>query len=205
MSTATLERRSPDYYSVPSDHHASELEVRIRPVSLACVGAMAASLAAAPITTSDKPSVAKADTAVSGPTNETFSIADASLLVSNRKQGPTDALVQRVRELGAYATGWHSENSQSASRRTVEEAERFIRAINWNEHILPVIALAEDGEMNLVWSDTDRHVDIGFFGDGTYAYYARGRDGRTYFEDGAPWHQTLPQDIVSLIAKEREA
>lgn len=133
------------------------------------------------------------------PSLEPFKLATAFKGQPLTEQSSQDAIIQRTRELGAFPAGWHNEGSRPASSKAVEEAERFIRSIDWKVTHRPTVALAEDGELNFVWSDAERHLDIGFVGDGTYFYYGRSVVGTSYNEDAAPVGTPLPDAVADLI------
>ena len=42
---------------------------------------------------------------------------------------------------------------------------------------MPHISLADDGELNLAWNGGTIYVDLGFYGTGTYSYFARDPEG----------------------------
>ena len=43
------------------------------------------------------------------------------------------------------------------------------------------------------------HIDLGFYGTGTFSYYARGSDGREYFGDDLFASRPLPADLEFLL------
>ena len=139
------------------------------------------------------------------PSLETVKLPMAFKGQSVREQSSEDAIIQRTRELGAFPAGWHNNGSLPASSKAVEEAERFIRSIDWKVTHKPMVALADDGELNFVWSDATRHLDIGFVGDGTYFYYGRSADGTPYNEDAAPVGTPLPEALAALIRVDAQA
>lgn len=65
---------------------------------------------------------------------------------------------------------------------------------------MPEISLAHDGEINFLWEGDDIYVDLGFYGTGTYSYFARGRDGYGIRGEDIPASKGLPDKIVSLLS-----
>ena len=81
-----------------------------------------------------------------------------------------------------------------------DEAERFIGDLPLaTMRSLPAIYAAHDGEVNFLWKNNDLHVDLGFYGDGTYSYYARGSDGRELMGDDLKTNQGLDDELVKLL------
>lgn len=112
---------------------------------------------------------------------------------------PTNRLIAQVRELGTLDKGWHQPDSQPAPRRALEDAEAFLRSHEWEDLLLPIISLAEDGEINFYWSNENLYLDLGFFGDKTYSYYARLSDDTRYMKDDVPFDQSLPPHILDML------
>jgi hypothetical protein len=110
--------------------------------------------------------------------------------------------IARIRELGTYANGWNGPDSISPNRSTVEDAEIFARYLfSIGPIVLPYISASGDGEVNFYWKTRDWVIDLGFFGDGLYSFYARFENGDEILEDGACLNNPLPQEIVELIGK----
>lgn len=202
-SDATALAPRPEYASVTSDRLGSSLERSyLKPLSIGQAGACAASAVMLLVSATAEGHAPKAWTDYESPTREQIKFGRASYPAVTRKQDAKDVLIQRIRELGAFEAGWYNDHSQPASSKAIEEAERFVRSIDWSAYISPIVALAEDGELNLVWSDEKRHVDIGFIGDGTYAFFARGTGNASYHDDGAPFNSSLPSEVMALLAIE---
>lgn len=141
----------------------------------------------------------EAVTALPGPTSIKIPLPKTVQSAQTGVAETKELLVRRVRELGALNAGWNNPDSSPATQLAVEEAERFIRRLDWNILTAPFISLTDDGEINLVWSDDKRHLDIGFFGDGTYAFYGKDQSGVSYLEDAAAISQALPESVIALI------
>ncbi len=65
---------------------------------------------------------------------------------------------------------------------------------------VPHISLAEDGEVNFTWSGGTIHVDLGFYGTGTFSYYSRDSEGREFFGDDISVTSSLPEELASLLS-----
>ena len=61
------------------------------------------------------------------------------------------------------------------SGRAFEDARTFIHALPVSSIPLPHLSFADDGEINFLWNQDGIHIDLGFYGTGTYSYFARGK------------------------------
>ena len=66
--------------------------------------------------------------------------------------------------------------------------------------VMPYISLADDGEVNFSWSGGAIHIDLGFYGTGTFSYYGRDSDGREFLGDDIPVTSPLPEELASLLS-----
>ena len=58
----------------------------------------------------------------------------------------------------------------------------------------------EKGEIDFRWDLETIKLDLGFYGDGTYSYYAVLADGQEFFGDDIDVSQELPLEILRAIA-----
>ena len=110
-------------------------------------------------------------------------------------------VIARIRELGTYPSGWNRPDSVAPARAAVDDAERFARSLNLASLPLPHISAADDGEINFWWERDGLYVDLGFFGDGSYSFYARLPNGKEMTEDEAPVSRPLPSELLSFLEK----
>lgn len=111
----------------------------------------------------------------------------------------SDWVIVQIRKIGLLADGWHRRESRAASPAAVDEAERFARGINWQEHQPPVVSLTDDGEINLLWQTDDLYLDIGFIGDRTYTFFGKTKDGRTFLGDDVHISNPLQAELLALL------
>lgn len=83
--------------------------------------------------------------------------------------------------------------------RAFDDAEAFVEAWSSNALRTPDVGLADDGEVNFLWEGAGMHVDLGFYGNGTFSYYAKDGDGKEYTDDGVPAHVGLPTDLLAIL------
>lgn len=80
-----------------------------------------------------------------------------------------------------------------------EEAETFIQKIPLHLIPMPNMGLADDGEINFEWDHDGVTVDLGFYGEGTYSFFARGKDGKKEYGDDIPVSNDFPSKILNLF------
>ena len=83
--------------------------------------------------------------------------------------------------------------------RAFADAELFVSAWPSVELQIPDIGLADDGEVNFLWKGPELHVDLGFYGDGTFSYFARVRDGIRHADDDVAAGLGLPSDLLAIL------
>ncbi len=86
--------------------------------------------------------------------------------------------------------------------RAFRDARAFVLQLPNALTHLPDIGLAHDGEVNFLWQDdVGLHVDLGFYGSGTFSYFARDQQGKEYL--GNEWRAAdgLPSDLAALLAR----
>lgn len=107
--------------------------------------------------------------------------------------------------LDEYRTGPEEDRWPDAVRPVDEafaDARAFIERLPLSSIPVPEISLADDGEINFLWAGDDAaaYVDLGFYGTGTYSYFARGGDGRGLRGEDVPASKGLPGEIVALLS-----
>ena len=80
-----------------------------------------------------------------------------------------------------------------------EDAMAFVRAWPGEALVMPDVGLADDGEVSFLWKGVDLHVDLGFYGDGTFSYYAKDGDGEEYADDDVAATVGLPEDLLAIL------
>ena len=63
----------------------------------------------------------------------------------------------------------------------------------------PHLSFADDGEINFLWNQDGIHIDLGFYGTGTYSYFARGKHDEGFYEDDIPASDGLTGSLVALL------
>lgn len=105
----------------------------------------------------------------------------------------------QIDRISLYESGWNGERSIGASTLTVNDAKKFCEILFATDVRIPKVSLADDGEINFYWSFDKNILDLGFFGDGNYSYYFKGKDGKELFADDMPINEILNDKIIELI------
>lgn len=114
-------------------------------------------------------------------------------------QGVASLALKRIAELRRTPEGERVPWSTWPDERAFSDARTFVLAWPSDAVLTPDIGLADDGEVNFLWEAADVSADIGFYGDGTFSFYAKGGDGKEYFGDDIPAHEGLPAKIWAIL------
>ena len=103
------------------------------------------------------------------------------------------ALRERLETHQYTPTTWPTEQA-------FKDARAFLINLSPIKILPPSIGAADDGEINFLWKFCLVHIDLGFYGDGTYSYFARDPDGNNYYGDYIPVDEyRLDDKILNLI------
>ena len=114
------------------------------------------------------------------------------------------AAIDRLREsvrLGQVSAVVETGSKESLERALVD-AEQFVNAWPGAPVARPDVGLADDGEVNFYWKHRGTHVDLGFFGDGTYSYFAKDHRGERYFGDDVPAEDGLAAELLQILVEQ---
>ncbi len=109
-------------------------------------------------------------------------------------------MLQRLAKLYSTPEGERWPEADWPSRQAFEDAWRFTKELPENLKELPHISLADDGEVNFAWSGGAIHIDLGFYGTGTFSYYGRDSDGGEVFGDDTSVSSPLPKKLMALLS-----
>lgn len=113
-----------------------------------------------------------------------------------------EKVISGIRELAKYKKGWYDGiEGIPATLQTIEDAIAFAKNLDFNYIHIPYISLARDGEVNFWWDLETIKLDLGFYGDGTYSYYAKLKNGEKFFGDDEDLKSTLPSKILDTLKK----
>ena len=108
-------------------------------------------------------------------------------------------LLQRLETLGTRPESERWPSAEWPSDRALADARAFIHALPIYSILLPHLSFADDGEINFLWNQDGIHIDLGFYGTGTYSYFARGKDDEGFYEDDIPVSDGLTDALIALL------
>ena len=123
--------------------------------------------------------------------NKVISIADRSL---------STELLAHLRKLRLTPEEERWPGAHWPSDSAFRDAEDFIKTLPLASLPLPRIVLASDGEISFLWEDGGVQVDLGFYGNTTYSYFAQARDGQKLHGEAIPASSGLPPEVAALFA-----
>ena len=89
--------------------------------------------------------------------------------------------------------GWDGYEGVPAAPNSISDAFRFLE-MKPGDIQLPSAQLASDGEVGLYWNTQGIYAEIGFYGDGTFSWYASDQfseDGHDGCQIDSEWPETL--------------
>ena len=108
-------------------------------------------------------------------------------------------LLQRLEILGSRPESEKWPSAEWPSDRALVDARDFIHALPRYSILSPHLSFADDGEINFLWNQDGIHIDLGFYGTGTYSYFARGKHDEGFYEDDIPASDGLTGSLVALL------
>lgn len=108
-----------------------------------------------------------------------------------------ELLVDQVRRLSTYENGWNGNDSLGPSSQALADAESFLRSISWRGRATPKISPASDGEVNFFWDTANAYIDLGFYGDSHYSFFAKGADGKMLSGDDVPVDDRTTSELIA--------
>ncbi len=118
-------------------------------------------------------------------------------VVASQTRDYAKELLNRVRYLqSTYVTPYEPAGTVP-SAQAFKDAESFILKLPLTRTGMPSINVASDGEVNFCWSNDDTHIDLGFFGNGTYSYYGRS-PGKEIIGEKVETNSEVPDDLLGI-------
>ena len=108
-------------------------------------------------------------------------------------------LAERLEQLRSVPEGERWPAGEPPDDAAFRDARVFLDRLPFPLAALPHISLADDGEVNFAWDCEGAHIDLGFYGTGTFSYYARGSEGQEYYGDDLLVSHPLPADLEPLL------
>lgn len=105
----------------------------------------------------------------------------------------------QLARISGFTSGWNGRESIGASHQTIDEVREFSNLLFVQNVKLPIVSLADDGEINFYWNFDGKILDLGFFGDGFYSYYFKDGEGRELFADDKPIKEIICDEVVEFL------
>ena len=109
-------------------------------------------------------------------------------------------LLDRLSELQSRPESERWPGSDWPTEAAFKDAVAFVDRLPVPLRESPYISLADDGEVNFAWTREGMLIDLGFYGTGTYSFYARDKGGEEWFGDNISVISPLPKELRALLA-----
>ena len=93
---------------------------------------------------------------------------------------------------------WDGYGGKAPSLKAILEATNFLKSLKTK--VLPYPMLSGDGEVGLYWEQDGYFVDIGFYGDGEYSYYAEGPNLEPLSSDHSEVSMGLDAELEEFLS-----
>lgn len=121
------------------------------------------------------------------------------MLASQSRMSPTFRLMAHLASLFETpedsrwpSTAWPIESA-------FDDARAFISRLPLAHIPEPEIRFADDGEINFLWIVEKVHIDLGFYGTGTYSYFGHDGEGQEIQDENVLASEGLAQAIKNLL------
>lgn len=112
---------------------------------------------------------------------------------------PLKVALDRLKELRKTPPSERWPMAKWPSEIAFQDAERFLKLAPLNLIPLPEIHLAADGEVNFLWKQGNIHVDLGFYGDGLFSFYAESDSARDIYGDDLSVEHGVPDELIAVF------
>ncbi len=109
---------------------------------------------------------------------------------------PTIQLITRLTNLFETPEASRWPGTKWPVKRAFEDARAFITELPLAYIPEPEIRFADDGEINFLWTSKNVHIDLGFYGTGTYSYFGCNGEGQEIQDEAV-----LASDGLALAIK----
>lgn len=113
---------------------------------------------------------------------------------------PTKELFDRLSDLKTKYSVCSLPNSEPPCERAFQDARTFILKLPLSQIMKPTIHVASDGEVNFQWSGSDFQIDLGFYGNEKFSFYAAKEGRDPIFGDDVPVKGGIPEALVDFAS-----
>ena len=118
-------------------------------------------------------------------------------MIKNLSRQQRESIESRLKELRQRDTGPGAEPPAPAA---FIDAKAFAGQLPTPLSEMPHISLADDGELNFAWNGGPMYIDLGFYGTGTYSFFARDKYGRKHHGDDLPATEPIPDTLIRILS-----
>ncbi len=126
---------------------------------------------------------------------------ETELTESHSDSSSSESLSTYLRSLEQTPEGNRWPDATWPTVQAFKDASTFIGKLPLDRIPAPEIYLADDGEVNFLWKKQGVFIDLGFYGDETYSYFARGEDGSKHYGDDVRVSNDFPRDLLNLFTE----
>ena len=130
---------------------------------------------------------------------ETTDTRSGPTVAPQSKVSPTYRLIRSLKVLFETPEDERWPGATWPARKAFEDAREFISRLPLADIPEPEIRFADDGEINFLWMTENTHIDLGFFGTGSYSYFGRNSDGREIQDENVPATDGPVKEIVTML------
>ena len=119
-------------------------------------------------------------------------------MIKNLLRQQRDTIENRLNELRQRET---APGSDPPAPDAFTDAKDFAGQLPTPLSEMPYISLAGDGEVNFAWNGGPVYIDLGFYGTGTYSYFARDKHGEKHHGDAIPAKGPIPDNLIKTLSE----
>lgn len=137
------------------------------------------------------------------PDKSAFIISGTQILfsyASPAEELPTKDLYDRLDQLKIRYSQPYLPNSIHPKEAAFQDARDFILKLPLTRIRTPTINVASDGEVNFEWKGNDFKIDLGFYGNRKFSYYASKSGSAPLLGDDIPVKAGPPDELVSFAS-----
>ena len=121
------------------------------------------------------------------------------MMASQSRMSPTFQLIAQLTDLFETPEGARWPSAMWPVEKAFEDARAFIAKLPLAHIPEPEIRFADDGEINFLWVGEKLHIDLGFYGTGTYSYFGHNGEGQEIQDENVLASEGLAQAIKNML------
>ena len=118
---------------------------------------------------------------------------------NNREPSKKEKIEGKITSYLTLEEGWDGYGGRPPTNQAIIDGLMWLSLLPTG-YALPKSMLSGAGEVGLYWDADGFYCDIGFFGDGTFSYYAEAPDGSTISNETIEVKDT-PASLFALLSK----